>query len=37
MKDYSTVHVDTNESKRTDCSKKGYGCQWTWETIQHYT
>jgi hypothetical protein len=22
---------------RTTCSKKGYGCKWTWETIQQYT
>ena len=21
----------------TACSQKGYGCKWTWETIQHYT
>jgi hypothetical protein len=35
MKDYQTVHLDT--SKGTACSKKGYGCTWTWETIQHYT
>ena len=21
----------------TACSKKGYGCKWTWETIQYYT
>ena len=24
-------------SKGTACSKKGYGCKWTWETIQLYT
>ena len=26
-------------SKKGTCtfSKKGYGCEWTWETIQHYT
>jgi hypothetical protein len=23
--------------KGTACSKKAYGCKWTWETIQHYT
>ena len=23
--------------KGTACSKKGYGCKWAWETIQHYT
>ena len=21
----------------TACSKDGYKCKWTWETIQHYT
>ena len=35
MKDYLTVHLDT--SKGTACSKKGYGCTWTWETTKHYT
>ena len=28
---------DTNYRKGTACSKKGYGCKWTWETIQLYT
>jgi hypothetical protein len=37
MGDYPTLHLDTNERKETVCSKKGYGCEWTWETIQHYT
>ena len=37
MRDYPTLHSDTNSSKGTVCSKKGYGCKWTWETIQHYT
>ena len=37
MRDYPTLHIDTNESKGTSCSKKGYGCKWRWETIQHYT
>ena len=35
MRDYPTLQLDT--SKGTACSKKGYGCTWTWETIQHYT
>ena len=29
--------MNTNESKRTACSNKEYGCTWTWETVQHYT
>jgi hypothetical protein len=33
MRDYLTLHLDTNSSKGTACSKKGYGCKWTWETI----
>jgi hypothetical protein len=37
MRDYLTLHLDTNSSKGTACSKKGYGCRWTWETIQHYS
>jgi hypothetical protein len=37
MRDYPTLHSDTNSSKGTVCSKKGYGCKWTLETIQHYT
>ena len=37
MIDYSTLHLDTDSSKGTACSKKGYGCKWTWETIQVYT
>ena len=37
MRDYPTLHLDTNQCKITACSKKGYGCKWTWETIQHYT
>jgi hypothetical protein len=37
MRDYPTLYLDTNSSKRTACSKKEYGCKWTWETIQHYT
>jgi hypothetical protein len=37
MRDYPTLHLDTNSSKGMACSKKGYGCKWTWESIQHYT
>jgi len=37
MRDYSTLHLDIQSSKGTACSKKRYGCKWTWETIQHYT
>ena len=37
MRDYLTSHLDTKSSKGTACSKKGYGCKYTWETIQHYT
>jgi hypothetical protein len=33
MRDYLTLHVDTHESKGTACSKKVYGCKWTWEII----
>ena len=27
MKDYPTLHLDTNKSKGTACSKKGYECK----------
>jgi hypothetical protein len=27
MRDYPTLHLDTNSSKGTACSKKGYGCK----------
>jgi hypothetical protein len=37
MRDYQTLHLDTNERKGTAYSKKGYGCKWTREIIQHYT
>ena len=37
MRDYPTLHLDTNSSKGTACIKKRYGCKWTWETIQQYT
>jgi hypothetical protein len=33
MRDYLTLHLDINQSKGTACSKKGYECEWTWETI----
>jgi hypothetical protein len=29
MRDYPTLHLDTNESKGTVGSKKGYGCKGT--------
>ena len=34
---YSTLHLDTNLSKGTACSKKWYGCKWTQVTIDQYT
>jgi hypothetical protein len=37
MRDYPIIHLDTDKSKGTACSKKGHGCKWTWETIQLYT
>jgi hypothetical protein len=37
MRDYPIVYIDTDKSKGTAGSKKGYGCKWTWETIQLYT
>ena len=37
MRDYPTLHQDTNSSNGTACSKKGYRCKCTSETIQHYT
>jgi hypothetical protein len=33
MRDYLALHVDANKNKGTACSKKGYRCKWTWETI----
>ena len=27
MRDYPTLHLDTNYSKETVCSKKGYECK----------
>jgi hypothetical protein len=32
MTDYP-IHLDTQSSKETVCSKKGYGYKWTWQTI----
>jgi hypothetical protein len=36
--------MDVNEHERLSnitlrhkLVRKGYGCKWTWETIQHYT
>ena len=37
MREYPILHLDTNESKETICSKKRYKCKWTWESIQYYT
>ena len=37
MRDYPTLHPVKYWSKGTACSKTEYGCDWTWETIQHYT
>jgi hypothetical protein len=34
---YPILHLDKHKSKGTVCSKKGYGCKWTCETIQYYT
>ena len=33
---YSTLHLDTNLSKGTACSKKWYGCKWTQVTVVTY-
>jgi hypothetical protein len=30
MRDYQTLHLDTNQSKGKACGKKGYECKWTW-------
>ena len=27
MRDYPTLHLDTNSTKGTACSKKEYGCK----------
>jgi hypothetical protein len=31
LRDYPTLHLDTNYSKGTACSKKGFGYKWTWD------
>jgi len=36
IRNYPKLHLDTNQSKGTACSKKGYGCKLTWQTIQSY-
>jgi hypothetical protein len=36
MKDYRPLHLDTNLSKGTVCTKEGHGCKWTWDPIEHY-
>ena len=33
MRDDLTLHLDIHKSKRTACSKKGYGCKWTWDYL----
>jgi hypothetical protein len=33
----SNITLGHKFKQRTVCSKKEYGCKWTWETIQHYT
>jgi hypothetical protein len=35
MIDYPALHVDTNKSKGTACSKNVYDCKWTRYTIHH--
>ena len=37
IRDHTTLHLDTNSSKGTAYSQKGYGCKWTLETSKHYT
>jgi hypothetical protein len=34
---YRTVHLDINKGKGAACNKKGYGCRWKWDTIEHFT
>ena len=29
MRDYPTLHLDTNYSKGSACSMQGYGCKYT--------
>ena len=31
MRNYATLHSETDWGKGTDCSKKEYGCKWTWD------
>ena len=33
----SNITLRYKLSKGTVCSKKWYGCRWTWKTISHYT
>jgi hypothetical protein len=37
MRDYPTLHLDTNLNKGTVYSKKEYGCKWTWERLSNIT
>ena len=36
MIDYSTLHLDTNSSKGTASSKKGYGCKWFFVSFTYF-
>ena len=36
MIDYSTLHLDTNSSKGTASSKKGYGCKWFFVSFTNF-
>ena len=33
----SNITLNSKLNKGTAYSKIGYGCKWTWETIQNYT
>jgi hypothetical protein len=37
MRDYPTLHLDTNASKGTACSKKRYGCVNEHERLSNIT
>lgn len=37
MRDYLSLHVDTNKNKGTACSKTRYEIKLTRGTLQHYT
>jgi len=38
MRNYPTLHLDTNQSKKkTDCSKKGYGFKNEHEKLSNFT